>query len=491
MSKFAAQTNVTVNNEGHAAYAMDDRSNLVTKVLTCMFGEPKYYGNHTQELIRLAEKEDMAFVARLAVYARKEMHLRSVAHVLTAVVARFGREYIRATVRGVVERADDITEILAAYISMYGKPVPNGLKKALGEAFNRFDEYSLAKYKGEQNALKMRDAVRIVHPKPETDAQSDLYRRLLANELATPVTWETMLSAFGNTASVWNSLIDGGKLGYMALLRNLRNIAKSGSDRIPKVCATIADPEQVRKSKQLPFRFYSAWRMLRAAGVPNEMLYALERAMDASVTNAETIPGNTLIAIDVSGSMTWPISENSDVRSCDIALVLAAMARSICENATIVVFDTILRQYDPDPEAGILETVSSIPVHGGGTNLALPLQWALRESECNRRKMLGRFIELPPVSKPTARFDRMILLSDNEINRGYTRVCQTLADEYRRQVNPDFWVHAIDMQGYGTQQFQGNRTNIIAGWSENVFPFIMQAERGMGGIVQTIETYPL
>lgn len=491
MTKFAAQTNVTVNNEGHVAYRMDERTNLVTKVLTSMFGEPKYYGNHTDELIRLAEHEDMAFVARLAVYARREMHLRSVAHVLTAVVARFGREHIRATVRGVVERADDVTEILAAYIGLYGKPVPNGLKKALAEALNRFDEYSLAKYKGEQNALKMRDALRIVHPKPHNEVQNDLYRRLMAGELATPETWETQLSARGNTAEVWNELIDNHRLGYMALLRNLRNIVNSGSDRILQVAATIADPEQVRRSKQLPFRFYAAWRMLRESGAPNEILAALEYAMDASVANAEAIPGRTLIAVDVSGSMTWNISENSNMRASDVALVLAAMLRRISGEAVLVTFDTTLREPVLPVEAGILRTVSSIPVNGGGTNLALPLQWALKENEKVRSQAFNRFRMSMPLPEHNVRFDRMIMLSDNEINFGYQRTVQHLADEYRNTVNPNFWVHAIDMMGYGTQQFIGPRTNIIAGWNETILSFIMQAERGMGGMVETIQNYPL
>ncbi|WP_289466150.1 TROVE domain-containing protein, partial [Klebsiella pneumoniae] len=88
----------------------------------------------------------------------------------------------------------------------------------------------------------------------QNEVQNDLYRRLMAGELATPETWETQLSARGNTAEVWNELIDNHRLGYMALLRNLRNIVNSGSDRIPQVAATIADPEQVRRSKQLPFR---------------------------------------------------------------------------------------------------------------------------------------------------------------------------------------------------------------------------------------------
>ena len=76
-------------------------------------GDEKYYGDNTNELVKLAEGMDMKFISNLAIYARKEMHLRSVSHALVAIVARYGAEYTKETVFGVVERADDITEILA------------------------------------------------------------------------------------------------------------------------------------------------------------------------------------------------------------------------------------------------------------------------------------------------------------------------------------------------------------------------------------------
>lgn len=69
--------------------------------------------------------------------------------------------------------------------------------------------------------------------------------------------------------------------------------------------------------------------------------------------------------------------------------------------------------------------------------------------------------------------------------------CQSLADEYRRTVNPDFFVHAVDLQGYGTQQFIGRNTNIIAGWSEKVLPFIGQVEKGLESMTEAIGRYEI
>ena len=89
--------------------------------------------------------------------------------------------------------------------------------------------------------------------------------------------------------------------------------------------------------------------------------------------------------------------------------------------------------------------------------------------------------------------DRIIILSDNECNAGgglwRNKTVQALADEYRKESGNDIWVHAIDLQGYGTQQFHGKKTNIIAGWNEKVFEFIKLAEMGEGNIEETIERY--
>ena len=92
------------------------------------------------------------------------------------------------------------------------------------------------------------------------------------------------------------------------------------------------------------------------------------------------------------------------------------------------------------------------------------------------------------IKKNRMLFDRIIVLSDNQVNSS-SRVIQSYADEYRRTFNPELWVHAIDLQGYGTQQFNGDKTNIISGWSEKVLEFIDIVEKGMEGQVEAIENY--
>lgn len=484
MSKFnlgIAKAGKTVNNEGAIAYSMSDKEKLVTQVLTSFFNENKFYGDNSQDIlntVRNVIKNEAAFVANLCIFARKEMHLRTISHVLVSELAKSteGKEYVRRSLNEIIERPDDMTEVLAYYINTYGKPIPNSIKKGLADSFGKFDEYQLAKY-NRKNAVKLKDILCLVHPKAKDEIQNDLWKRLLEDRLETPVTWETELSLKGNTKEVWERLIDENRLGYMAMMRNLRNIIKSGASNMDKVYEYLTDEERVLKNKQLPFRYYSAYKVLRNEGIGTSKIYdALEIAIKISTKNIDRLPGKTLIAADVSGSMNFPVSAKSDLTCAEVAVLMLSIANYICEESITMTFDDNLYACNLSTQNGIIANANSIKVNGGGTDITLPLRYLL-----DKRIFV----------------DRIILLSDNEINAVYTydtgrdkpKTCQALVERYKKWINPNVWVHAIDMQGYGTQQFKGQNVNIIAGWSERVFDFISSVEQGIDTLIGKISGY--
>ena len=474
MAKFnTTNTNKTVNNCGHSAYKMKDKEKLITQVLTSFFNENKFYGDNSAEMqktIKSVIASDPAFVAKLAVFARREFNMRSVSHILIAHLAHEaeGKPYVRKAVKAVTLRGDDVTEIMACYLSMFGKPIPNALKKGISDAMQGFDEYTLAKYKGNGKEVKMRDLLCLCRPTPKNEAQSDLWNRLLNNELEIPVTWETELSANGNNKETWEKLIESGSVGYMALLRNLRNILTANPSNLEKALSIIEDPERVRKSKQLPFRYLSAYKELTDIG-GSRVFDALENAVEASIENVPKLPGTTVIAVDTSGSMGGTVSAKSKIRCYEIAMLLGLIANKICDNSIVYTFDTSIKKYAVSKRSDILYTTINSAHCGGGTNMQLPFEL-----------MTDNIVAA----------DRIIILSDNECNGGwYSRPVQVYADKYRKVTGNDIWVHAIDLQGYGTQQFHGAKTNIIAGWSEKVFDFIKLAEQGESNLERTIAGY--
>jgi len=462
---------------------MGDKDKLITQVLTSFFNEPKYYGDNSGDIVDLlksAAANEPEFVAQLGIFARTQFNMRSISHVIGAVLANVeaGKPYTRRYVNRVCRRADDMTEILACYISMFGKPIPNSLKKGLTDALRRFDEYSLAKY-DRDGAVKIRDMIQICHPAPKTKEQEALWKKALERNLETPTTWETQLSANGNNAETWQKLIADNSLGYMAMLRNMRNILEAQPNNLSMVYYSISDAERVKKSRVLPFRFYSAYQELKShPKSTSRTIDALESAIEASTANIPLLAGKTLVAIDVSGSMGGPVSQKSKSTCRDIACLIGSIANKICEDALVVTFDTSIRKHTFSRNAGILDSADSMGAHGGGTDIHLPFQYLIEN-------------KLP--------VDRVVLLSDNEINRGLSyngygwygrrnKTVQQTADECREKLNKDMWVHAIDLQGYGTQQFIGNRTNIIAGWSEKILEFISLTENGTDSLMKRIES---
>jgi hypothetical protein len=482
MSKFNQSNkgiNMTTNKSGHSAYKMADKEKLVTAVLTTMLGEPKYYGSTDSEIFKLATEcaaSNPEFLSKLACYARNVANLRSVSHLLTCIVAHDANKYTRVTVRNVVVRPDDVLEIMACYKALYGKPFPNALKREVGEIMQGFNEYQLGKYNGNGKSMRFRDVLRITHPTPKNKEIEELFSKVINDTLATPYTWETELSARGNTKEVWNELIASGKLGYMAMLRNLKNMINAGADINP-VLAVLGDEKAAQNSKQLPFRFYAAYKRLTREGVmTREIRNTLDKALMASAHNLPTLKGRTLIAIDVSGSMGSPLSRNSEMQCADVAKVIGCMASRICEDAVVVYFSSSMygksgitvEHYGKHDS--VIDSVENAPRVLGGTDMSLPMLWAINTDTAN---------------KP---FDRIIYLSDNECNCGKSTV-QRYVDQYKHMFNVNPWVHAVDMEGYGTQQFYGNRFNLIAGWSDSVLELINIAEQGFGSIVDAVDRY--
>jgi len=261
---FKAKGTATQNHEGALAWEMDVRAELYAAVVTASLSDTFYEKANTRlhRIKELVAQNEPLFVAKLAVYTRTHMHLRSVSLVLAAELAHrhAGDSLVSRTISRVICRADEITELLAYYqlrnerkgtkkLNRLSKQV----QKGIALAFNKFDEYQFAKYNRPAD-IKLRDALFLVHPKAKDDAQQALFDKIVQDTLATPYTWETELSALGQLsfetdeqcqqawAAKWEELLDSNKLGYMALLRNLRNIleAKVSAAHIGRLCAYLA-----------------------------------------------------------------------------------------------------------------------------------------------------------------------------------------------------------------------------------------------------------
>ncbi|GAA4371257.1 TROVE domain-containing protein [Hymenobacter saemangeumensis] len=495
----------TVNHEGAAAYTLTPQMELYAAVATAALGEQFYETADTrlQRLRALVAKNDPRFVAQLAVYARERLYLRSVPLVLAVELARVhnGDSLVARLVARVVQRADEITELLACYAQANARTGPKvlgrlskQLQRGLAEAFNRFDGYQLAKYDRE-GAVRLRDALFLVHPSAKNEAQQALFDQLVRGELPTPYTWETELSALGQLSYAtpkareaafrhkWEELIGSGKLGYMALLRNLRNIleAQVSADAIGQVCATLTDRFAVARSKQLPFRFLAAYREVKSlsGGPVAAVLAALEQAIAHSAANLQGFGHDTrvVVACDVSSSMQQPISARSKVLLYDVSLVLGMLLQSRCRNVVTGMFGDTWKRISL-PQGPVLRNVEEFYRREGEVGYSTNGYLVLRDLLLRREVV-----------------DKVMLFTDVQLWNS-SGDGGTLAQEwarYRRKVAPQARLYLFDLAGHGSTPLDVRAEDgvaLIAGWSDKVFDVLAALENG-GSALTEIEKIEL
>ncbi len=305
----------TTNLAGGEAFAESPKLELVSALLTSTLKDEFYRSsdatvNRIKQLV--AAIPDKQFSAKAAVYARNEAGMRSVTHLVAGEIAKSvkGEAWTAPFYRKLCRRPDDALEILACYTGQYGRPIPNALKKGLGQALADFDAYQLAKYRRPGAELSLVDAVNLIHP-PHTEPLA----QLIKGTLPAAETWETKLTQAGqkavaekaeaNKAEAWEQLITSRKLGYFALLRNLRSILVSVPHLIDEVIDLLTDERLIKRSLVLPFRYTTALEALEKdppRGVLR-VIAALSEAVDLSLSNVPRFEGRTLIALDGSGSM--------------------------------------------------------------------------------------------------------------------------------------------------------------------------------------------
>ncbi len=226
------------------------------------------------------------------------------------------RVLVADTLARVIQRPDEMTELLAIYWAdalgpqqqRKRQPVSAQVKKGLARALTKFDAYQLAKY-DRDGAVRIRDVLFLVHAKPKDADQEKVWKQLVDGELVSPDTWEVSLSSGKDKRETFERLIAENRLGGLALLRNLRLMQKA---EVPR--QTIADAiEAMRTDRVLPYRF------ITAARYAPDFEPELESAMLKSLKGHVRLPGRTRLLIDVSGSMFAPLSAQSEMTRAEAA----------------------------------------------------------------------------------------------------------------------------------------------------------------------------
>lgn len=474
----------TVNVAGGEAYILSLRHRVASLVLNSMLSD-RFYTTVDQNLKDLqaivteaCDRGMGEFVAKAALYARKTHGLRTVSHVLAGELGdqASGATWRKGFYEHIVDRPDDLLEILAYWTKRHPESRhPNAMTRGFAKALAKLDAYRLAKYKGDGKEVSMVDAVNLCHPRVPKDHPIHL---LMKGKLAAADTWEKSLSAAGGDedakAGEWARLLKDGKLGYLAALRNLRNIAKQAPDAVDMAADLIMDPAKVAKARIFPFQFRTAYDILRQdtdipAKVRGLLVGAVAKAADLALANVPKLDGATLVVVDDSGSMTS--GGNDSGTPIKIASVFAAALMKGLPDADYMQFSDDARYMNLDTVGmGVFALANAIEgsCKSGGTNF----ESIFTKANANRK------------------YRRVIILSDMQGWMGHG-AGQGSFKSYCGRAGIVPFIYSFDLTGNGTSQFPQSQVALLSGFSEKIFDIMNQVEVDKDAMIHAIDAVKL
>lgn len=511
------------NYEGAPTFTRGDEESLA-RVLTTGMLEPTFYAS-AQELAgealvlftAFAEK-DPHFLAQAILYARNEGLMRLAP--LTALVALSAspnpdaKELFRRIFPRVVRTPGDLQDVISLCRAKKIRGMGKLVQRAAGRWLAEMSEYHAIKYGAESQAMSLRDIYRLTRPKL-AGRSNDIARYLVKGEVVdglaqiagyeafkaeaktyretpTPegearllsliaehrLPWEVVTAQVSGSAAVWTAMLY--QMPFMANLRNLNNMVKYGvtadAEALGYITRTLADPERVAASKQFPFRFVSALKVIeRASGAGvAEIKTALETALELSFANMPELGERVLIANDISGSMHSRPSPKSEMSMMEIAAIFAAAAFKKAAQGEIVSFDTAAYPRAVSRDQSLAAIAAAAQGGGGGTSLSAPLEYAFGGKGEQARV-----------------YDLAIFITDSESwvdhltkNRG----ALDLIREYKQRVNPELKVFFMQLMPYKHAVVPPDEPGCyyLYGWDSGALGFIAQMARGGASQIETI-----
>lgn len=479
------------NQAGGKAFKPNNPKLALYKLTVNNLLEDTYYESDEESFNKVTgafeevAKSDPKFPLKLAHYSREEMYLRDISQLLLVLSANNSntKPFVEKYAPKIISRADELCTVISTQLNFFDKSIPNPLKRGVAKACFNFDRYQYAKYFNTNRKIDFRDVFNLVHPNPQSElAQSkdvdyeEIFESIIKGGLSDypgveslnpPKTWEVTLSQMGNTAEAWREVKDN--MGLFALIRNARNMREAGLDG--KEIFGQVDREWIKNSKLYPFRFYQSYKALKEERLlDNYTANFLEEAVEASLESIPEYLNDSLIAVDLSGSMDTAISAKSNLSPKEIATLFGAITAKKGGEVWGFADRAKPAKLDPhlNPVLTLQQQIMSMNV-GSSTN-------GYKVLEANQNKD----------------FDRVIFFTDMQLwdSTGWNsdRALKSVWDKFDNTNKTSLYM--IDLANYGSLQTPEGYQNVynINGWNDKVLDFIKYAEEP-NQIIKKIESY--
>ena len=487
----------TTNQAGGTAYKLSDQAALAQYAMTGTFNGTYYTSDEEQlkKVLELANKVDVKFVAKLAVYAREKGLMKDMPAVLAAVIASKDSELLAL----IFDRVVDSPKMLRNFVQVIRSGAVG--RKSFGTRVKRLIQNYLDNLTDEQlfkadvgNDPSLQDIIKLVHPKPSNKKRSTLYGYLLGKEYSQrdllPLAKEferfkkelsgeipdvpfQMLTALPLTKTHWKQIAENATWTQTRMNLNTfqRHSVLEDSEMVSLLAARLENPELVKKAHAFPYQLFAAYKNV-SSDVPQKLVNALQKAADASTDNVPDFGTKVYTLVDVSGSMRSAVtgsrgSATSKVSCIDVAaLVGASVLRKNAEGEVIAFSDDVVlrdRHGNPfrlNPMDSIMTNADKLAnLPSGGTNCSSALKY---------------------LNSKDAKGDLVIYVSDNQswmdsrTSWAGNPATATMNEWNKYKVrNPNAKLVCIDVQPFTNTQAH-DRSDIIniGGFSDSVFDVI-------------------
>lgn len=488
--KLQPQTD-TRNQAGAAAYALSPAAALAQYAMTGCLNSTFYSAAEMQlaTVLDMAQSVDDEFLAKLAVYSRRQGAMKDMPALLLAILAQRQSALLADAFTATVDNGRMLRNFVQIVRSgaTGRKSLGSRPKKLVQDWLNRATPQQLLNA-SVGTAPSLADVVKMVHPQPaepwraaffgwllgrpfELDALPEpvrafeLYKRGMTSEL--PDVPFLMLTSLPLGTAEWTRLAQG--MSWQALRMNLNTLARHGvlndAAVVGQLAQRLGDAGAVRRAKAFPYQLLMAWKA--ATGLPRALEEALQNALEASLRNVPELSGRIVVCPDVSGSMHSPATgfrqgSASAVRCIDIAALVGAALLRRNPHARILPFEQQVVDLRLNARDSVMTNAMKLAgVGGGGTCCSAPL------ARLNSEK---------------ASVDLVVFVSDNEswVDHRRTGASQLMREwAALKQRNPAAKLVCIDIQPNATTQAAeaGDILN-IGGFSDEVFTLLGVFARG-------------
>lgn len=504
----------SINQAGGAAYSLTARTKLANIAATNCFNGTYYASSDgnlkvAKEAVKeLMNSKDAEFIAKTAVYSAEKAHMKDMpAFLLASLVANGHHELFHKVFGRTITSGKMLRNFVQIGRSGEAGRVLNMSSSAIRAEVSGWFQAQAPHYllnASVGNSPTLRDIIKMSRPRLKTKERKALVGYLMTGKTEHSYTrnkeavdgysfgdlpeivceYERFKSSTdpGRSEEIPNvdfrlldSILSPSELESMWMQKavdsswtftrmNLNNFLKYGvfnhKDLVDRVSEKLKDRSAIAKAKAYPYQLFMTYMAIQSE-MPAKIKNSLGLAVEIALENVPFFAGNTVVAVDVSGSMHSPVTghrrgASTNMRCVDVAGLFASAVLRRNPETIVLPFDTSAYSAEINPMDSVFTNAKRLAEYGGGgTNCSLPM------SLINHRSL---------------HVDQFIYFSDNESwvdlsSRGGTGVSEEWEKLKRRCKNAK--LICVDLTPNTTSQINSRKDVLqIGGFGDQVFDVI-------------------